>query len=93
VELTLDDTPAGAELAVVDDGPGVPEWDAERIFERFTRLDDARAAGTGGAGLGLAIARGIATRHGGSLVLDPSVQVGARFVLRLPPSPGSGDAV
>jgi signal transduction histidine kinase len=93
VAVTLDGTPAGAELAVVDDGPGVPEGEAERIFERFTRLDDARTAGTGGAGLGLAIARGIAIRHGGSLVLDPSAPVGARFVLRLPLSPGSDDAV
>lgn len=84
VAVTLDDTPAGAELVVVDDGPGVPEGDAERIFERFTRLDDARTVGTGGAGLGLAIAREIAARHGGSLVLDASVQAGARFVLRLP---------
>ena len=93
VIVTLEETTDGAELVVTDDGPGVPEADAERIFERFTRLDDARTAGTGGAGLGLAIARGIAVRHGGSLVLDPAASAGARFVVRLPRSPASGNAV
>jgi len=70
-------------LAVADDGPGVPEADRERIFERFTRLDSARSRSSGGSGLGLAIARGIATSHGGSLTLDDH-RPGARFVLRLP---------
>ena len=54
------------------------------MFERFTRLDDARAAGSGGAGLGLAIARDIAERHGGRLRLDGDGSAGARFVLTLP---------
>ncbi|SCK35059.1 Signal transduction histidine kinase [Streptomyces sp. WMMB 714] len=68
------------ELEVSDDGPGVPESERERIFERFVRLDDARSRDEGGAGLGLAIARDVATRHGGTL----TVTEGARFVLRLP---------
>lgn len=68
------------ELAVSDDGPGVPEDERERIFERFVRLDDARSRDEGGAGLGLAIARDVATRHGGTL----TVESGSRFVLRLP---------
>ncbi|MCH6162689.1 HAMP domain-containing histidine kinase [Streptomyces sp. M600PL45_2] len=68
------------ELEVSDDGPGVPEAERERIFERFVRLDDARSRDEGGAGLGLAIARDVATRHGGTL----SVRAGSRFVLRLP---------
>jgi signal transduction histidine kinase len=54
---------------VADDGPGVPSVDRERIFDRFTRLDDARTRG-GGTGLGLAIAREIAERHGGTIELD-----------------------
>jgi signal transduction histidine kinase len=80
-------TPAsgdGAELTVADDGPGIPVAERDRVFERFTRLDDARTAGTGGAGLGLAIARDIAERHGGTLSLEPDGTPGARFVLRLP---------
>jgi signal transduction histidine kinase len=80
-----DDAGAGtARLTVADDGPGVPADEAERIFERFARLDDARSARDGGAGLGLAIAREIAERHGGSLALDAAHRDGARFVLRLP---------
>ncbi|MFE0189798.1 ATP-binding protein [Streptomyces sp. NPDC059008] len=69
-----------AVLRVEDDGPGVPEAERERIFERFVRLDDARARDDGGAGLGLAIARDVAVRHGGSL----AVRQGAVFELRLP---------
>ena len=69
-----------------DDGPGVPEAERERIFQRFARLDGARRAASGGTGLGLAIARDIAEQHGGTLVLDPS-STGARFVLTLPSAP------
>ncbi|MFF4949169.1 ATP-binding protein [Streptomyces chattanoogensis] len=69
-----------AVLRVDDDGPGVPEEERERIFERFVRLDDARARDDGGAGLGLAIARDVAVRHGGSL----AVREGSVFELRLP---------
>ncbi|MFI9027011.1 ATP-binding protein [Streptomyces sp. NPDC053560] len=69
-----------AVLRVDDDGPGVAAADRERIFERFVRLDDARSRDEGGAGLGLAIARDIAERHGGAL----EVREGAAFELRLP---------
>lgn len=70
-------------LAVEDAGRGVPPDEAERIFERFHRVDPARAAETGGAGLGLAIVRRIARLHGGDVTCEPVVPHGARFVLRL----------
>ena len=62
-----------AVLTVTDDGPGIPAGDAERVFDRFTRLDDARSRdpdGHAGAGLGLAIVRATATAHGGSAWLE-----------------------
>lgn len=73
----------GVVLAVSDDGPGIAPGDRERIFERFTRLDDARDRATGGTGLGLAISREIVTAHGGTIAVDDAAS-GARFVVRLP---------
>ena len=71
---------------VADDGPGVPEADRERIFERLVRLDAARSADAGGSGLGLAIARGTARAYGGDLVCLPAPTGGALFRLTLPSS-------
>ncbi len=86
VRLSLADHDGQVVLSVHDDGAGVPEAERERIFQRFARLDGARAASRGGTGLGLAIARDIARQHQGTLVLDPSAS-GARFVLTLPAAP------
>ncbi|MEW1758128.1 HAMP domain-containing sensor histidine kinase [Streptomyces cyaneofuscatus] len=75
---------AGVRVEVRDDGAGVPEDERERIFERFVRLDDARSRDDGGAGLGLAIARDVATRHGGTLTVHRAPEGGAAFRLQLP---------
>jgi signal transduction histidine kinase len=72
-----------AVIVVADDGAGVPAADRERIFERFTRLDDSRSRATGGAGLGLAIAKEIVEAHAGRIYVE-SGSGGARFVVRLP---------
>ncbi|WP_456340781.1 sensor histidine kinase [Streptomyces mirabilis] len=74
---------------VRDDGSGVPTGDVERIFERFTRLDDARSRDSGGTGLGLAIARDLARCHHGTLTLTGRTP-GACFLLRLPQAPSPG---
>lgn len=76
-----------AEVTVVDTGPGVPDSDRERIFDRLVRLDDARNRDSGGAGLGLSIARALAQAHHGGLECLPS-QTGAAFRLSLPLAPG-----
>ncbi|WP_221348078.1 sensor histidine kinase [Streptomyces beigongshangae] len=74
-------------LEVADDGAGVPAAERERVFERFVRLDEARTRDDGGAGLGLAIARDVAVRHGGSLIARQAPAGGALFELRLPAAP------
>jgi signal transduction histidine kinase len=76
-------------VTVTDDGPGIPPEERERVFDRFTRLDDARARDAGGAGLGLAIVRELVRRQGGTVRLagaDP----GLRVELRLPVLPTEG---
>lgn len=84
VTFTVAEEDGVAVVTVSDDGSGIPADQHERVFERFTRLDDARHGTTGGAGLGLAIARDIVVRHGGSLVVDPDYRTGARLIMRLP---------
>jgi len=71
-------------LIVSDDGPGVPEAERERIFERFVRLDTDRARSAGGSGLGLAIVAEIVAAHGGTVVVEDAPGGGAGFVVRLP---------
>ncbi|WP_204946193.1 sensor histidine kinase [Micromonospora luteifusca] len=74
-------------VTVTDDGPGIPVADRERVFDRFTRLDDGRARDDGGAGLGLAIARELVRRAGGTITLtDAEEQHGLRVCLLLPAS-------
>ncbi|MFC3890080.1 sensor histidine kinase [Lentzea rhizosphaerae] len=70
-------------FTVSDNGPGVPETERERIFDRLVRLDDARDRRSGGSGLGLAIARGVVRAHGGELTCEPS-ETGAVFRVTLP---------
>jgi signal transduction histidine kinase len=78
-------------LRVDDDGPGIPEADRERVFERFVRLDDARARDGGGSGLGLAIVAELARAHGGAAAVAPSRLGGARVEVTLPRLADPGD--
>lgn len=71
-------------LTVDDDGPGIPLADRDRVFDRFTRLDEGRSRDAGGMGIGLAMVRTIADRHGGSVTIGDAPLGGARFVVRLP---------
>lgn len=72
-----------AELSISDDGPGIRESDRERVLERFTRLDEARARDSGGVGLGLSIVDEVVNTHRGTLRIFDN-RPGAKIVMRLP---------
>jgi signal transduction histidine kinase len=74
----------GALLEVTDEGPGIPRAEAERVFERFYRSDQARSSGDGGSGLGLAIARWIVELHDGTIRTEERTPNGCRMIVELP---------
>jgi two-component system, OmpR family, phosphate regulon sensor histidine kinase PhoR len=73
-----------AEIAVVDDGPGIPRESQDRIFERFYRVDKARSREQGGTGLGLAIVKHVVQAHGGEVRVESTPGFGSRFVFTVP---------
>lgn len=82
VEVSVTSSHGCVVLSIDDDGDGVPDADHERIFERFGRLDEARARDDGGSGLGLAIVAGLVRDHGGTVTVDTSPTLGgARFAI------------
>lgn len=83
VGITLSTDGRIAKLMVDDDGPGIPADQRDRVFERFVRLDASRSRDSGGAGLGLSIAREICHLHGGTLTVEDA-NAGARLVITLP---------
>jgi signal transduction histidine kinase len=82
--LSVAERDATVVLAVDDDGPGIPDADRERVFERFVRLDGARARDDGGSGLGLAIVAELVAAHGGTVVAAAGPLGGARVEVTLP---------
>jgi two-component system osmolarity sensor histidine kinase EnvZ len=84
VAVTLTQDERLVEIAVEDNGPGIPESRREEAFRPFHRLDQGRNLQSGGSGLGLAIARDIARAHGGDIVLDKSAMGGLKATVRLP---------
>lgn len=70
MRVALTERGGTVELTVSDDGAGIPPADRARVFERFTRLDEARSREAGGSGLGLAIVGRIVTTHGGTVHAD-----------------------
>lgn len=84
VAITLKVVDQIAQIAVSDQGIGIPEKDLERIFERFYRVDPARSRLTGGTGLGLSIVKHIATNHGGDVSLWSVEGAGSTFTIRFP---------
>lgn len=82
--IALADTQAGPVVTIDDDGPGIPAGKLDDAFEPFVRLETSRSRETGGAGLGLSIARSIVLEHGGELVLANRPEGGLRAQVRLP---------
>ena len=76
-------------IEIADEGPGIPPEEAERVFERFHRVDAARAARDGGTGLGLAISRWIVDAHGGTIRVRARDPHGCRMVVELPRTNGA----
>lgn len=92
VHLACGGDAAIAWIEVSDDGPGVPPAERSRVFERFVRLDDARARDSGGSGLGLAIVAELVRASGGTVRLDDGGPLpGARLRVELPAQPPSGE--
>ncbi len=85
VTITLAEIDGRVRLTISDDGAGISDEDRKHVFERFTRLDDARSRDGGGAGLGLAIVRDIVQRHGGSIDVENGLPT--TFVVDLPVAP------
>lgn len=81
VVVQLEERDGEAVLSVTDDGPGISAEHQAEVFERFTRLDEARGSDAGGAGLGLAIVKSIVERHAGSVTIEDALP-GARFSVR-----------
>jgi two-component system phosphate regulon sensor histidine kinase PhoR len=84
--ISIDAARAGAqvEIAVTDEGPGIPDEDLTRVFERFYRVDKSRGRDPGGTGLGLAIAKHLVELQGGEIRAENGPERGARFTITLP---------
>ncbi len=90
VLVTAATGPDGVVVQIADDGPGIPAEERERVFGRFVRLDASREQASGSAGLGLAIAREIATAHGATIVLTEAPGGGTRAVVSMGGTKGAG---
>jgi two-component system sensor histidine kinase BaeS len=84
IEVTAEPIGAEVEIAVTDDGPGIPESQLDLIFQRFTRGDAGLTQRVGGTGLGLAISKSLVELHGGTIEAESTVGVGSSFRFRLP---------
>ena len=84
IRVAVDRLPNRVTIAVIDEGPGIPDEDLSRIFERFYRVDKSRSRDPGGTGLGLAIVKHLVELHGGRVRVENAPAGGACFTIELP---------
>lgn len=84
IHVEAEDKGDSVSISIEDNGPGIPDEEKDRIFERFYRVDDSRARDTGGTGLGLAIAKEAVLMHGGTINVENSSSGGSIFIIKLP---------
>jgi signal transduction histidine kinase len=84
IEVKVGRDTTNAVVSIADNGPGIPDSEKEKIFERFYRLDESRTRSSGGAGLGLAIAKQIVLAHGGAIWAESTVGQGTAIRIALP---------
>ena len=91
VGIGVADAEDRVEIVVTDQGPGMSSEEAERVFERFYRTDQARSRTTGGTGLGLSIVKHIVNHHGGDIKVWSLPGQGSSFTIRLPRNPAEAE--
>ena len=84
VKVSLEKGATSVQVGIHDNGPGIPDSEKDKIFDRFYRLDDSRTRDTGGTGLGLAIAKEAVLVHGGAINVDNATDGGCVFTITLP---------
>jgi signal transduction histidine kinase len=84
VSLQLARFPDRVDIAVEDNGIGIPPEDLPRLFDRFYRSEKSRSRDFGGVGLGLALAKWIVSSHSGTITVESEVNRGSRFLVRIP---------
>ena len=92
IHIRAQDAGEEVRVEVEDTGEGIPEGDLGRVFERSYRVDASRSRESGGAGLGLSIAKGIVEAHGGRIWVESRVNRGSTFRFTLPKAQAHGSA-
>ena len=86
IDVAIEESEEAVSVTVADTGEGIPSDDLPHVFDRLYRVDPSRTRSTGGAGLGLTIAKQLVEAHGGTIRVESTLGEGSRFIFSLPPS-------
>ncbi|MGI0076805.1 MAG: sensor histidine kinase, partial [Nitrosopumilaceae archaeon] len=84
IEIFVEDSPKEVMISVKDNGPGIPQENQENLFKKFYQVDTSLTREVGGSGLGLAICKGLIEEHGGTILAESTLGIGATFSFTLP---------